>query len=277
MTAQTQGLVGNMPDEKYHEHPAVSKSMLDWVHKSPALLEWWKNAPVDEEVEKAVDFGSAFEAFLLEPDRWDEQYVIAPDVDRRTKAGKGSYQAFLAESTDKHTITSAEYHKIRLMAESVYAHPMARRLLEAEPMMQASYFWTDTETGEPCRCRPDLLIPKAVGVPLVADLKVSADMRTFRTNAARFRYHVQDAFYSDGLTEYYNGTQPNFCFIVVFSSHSAGRYECHVFEFDATDKVQGEAEYRKDLEKYSECKRHNDWIHLEELRLPGWARTDFSQ
>ena len=40
----------NVPNAEYHaDTSAVSKSQLDLIHRSPALLAWSQRAPVDDE------------------------------------------------------------------------------------------------------------------------------------------------------------------------------------------------------------------------------------
>lgn len=261
-------LILGMPSDVYHAHPAVSKTLLDLAHRSPPLLEWYWNAPVDEEAAKAVDTGNAFEALLLEPERFERDYITAPDVDKRTTKGKNQWEEFLEDAGDRHVLKHDERRQLELMKDSVWAHPMAARILNAKHHIQASYFWTDSVTEIECRCRPDILCQD---IPFVADLKVTGDIDRFARSAANFRMHVQDAFYSDGMENFY-GERPWFVFIVVSSSRSAGRFPVHVFEFDIDSKEQGHQEYRQDLERYQEWLGSEHRVDLETLYLPAWAR-----
>lgn len=270
------GLYKGVSNETYHSSPGVSKSTLDWVNKSPSLVQWAKDAPTDEEAESAVDMGNAFEALLLEPDRFDREYIKAPEVDRRTKQGKAEYAAFLEEAEDRFVLTHDEWRQIHLMRDSTMAHPMARTILEAESVVQGSYYWIDPVTDHLCKCRPDLIVtderlPQSVTV----DVKTTPDMERFRRNCGEHRYHVQDAFYTDGLANYY-GEQPHFIFLTACTSLSAKRYPVHVIELDIEAKHQGTLEYRHDLERYAECARKDDWADIETGTLPYWARKDWS-
>ena len=69
----------------------VSKSDLDLIHKSPALLEWKKNAP-REESEVAIT-GTALHAAVLEPEAFAAEYIKRPSFDLRTKDGKAALVA----------------------------------------------------------------------------------------------------------------------------------------------------------------------------------------
>ena len=43
------GVYHDITNEEYHSGPAVSKSQLDDIAISPAVYQWKKSAPVDEE------------------------------------------------------------------------------------------------------------------------------------------------------------------------------------------------------------------------------------
>lgn len=62
----------------------MSKSQLDMVALSPALLQWQKSAPVDTEKLKALDMGTALHCLLLEPEEFDKRFIVAPQFNLRT-------------------------------------------------------------------------------------------------------------------------------------------------------------------------------------------------
>ena len=84
-------------------------------------------------------------------------------MDKRTKAGKAEWDAFVELAGDATVLSRDEMRRLALMRDSVWAHPMAARVLNAEGYVQASYYWTDAETGVRCKIRPDKLVPVSVG------------------------------------------------------------------------------------------------------------------
>lgn len=207
------GIYHDISNEDYHAGAGVSKSQLDMVAMSPALLKWQKSAPVDTEKLKALDMGSALHCILLEPDEFDKRFIVAPQFNRRTNQGKEDEAAFLrdVEGMGMTVMDAEQGRKLQLMRDSAMAHPAARWLLEAEGHAESSFYWNDEETGELCRTRPDRYLKKH---PVMLDVKKVADMDRFARHVEEFRYHVQDAMYREGFKQV-TGEQPGFFFLAV--------------------------------------------------------------
>ncbi|EMA4113984.1 PD-(D/E)XK nuclease-like domain-containing protein, partial [Escherichia coli] len=120
------GIYYGVSNENYHAGPGVSKSQLDDIADTPALYLWRKNAPVDTTKTKTLDLGTAFHCRVLEPEEFSNRFIVAPEFNRRTTAGKEEEKAFLMEcaSTGKTVITAEEGRKIELMYQSVMALPL---------------------------------------------------------------------------------------------------------------------------------------------------------
>ena len=256
------GYYKGIPNAEYHAGQGVSKSQLDMLAKSPALIQWNREAPEDETKIKALHFGDAMHAILLEPHRFDSEYVVAPKIDRRSNKGKAEAAAWEAANADRVQLTEEEGRKIQLMRESVMAHPDARRLLEAEGDAESSIYWE--EGGVLCRCRPDKALPK---YNLMLDVKTTADMAKFHFSARDYRYDVQDSFYSSGYRHHF-GEQPSFIFLVVGTSISCGKYPVQLFELSTDDKLNGEQLYKEELAQYRKCLEENEWPGIQTLSLP---------
>ncbi|HFG7980777.1 TPA: RecE family exodeoxyribonuclease, partial [Salmonella enterica subsp. enterica serovar Stanley] len=91
------GIYYDIPNEAYHAGPGVSKSQLDDIADTPAIYLWRKNAPVDTEKTKSLDTGTAFHCRVLEPEEFSKRFIIAPEFNRRTSAGKEEEKTFLEE------------------------------------------------------------------------------------------------------------------------------------------------------------------------------------
>ncbi|HDV5195991.1 TPA: exodeoxyribonuclease VIII [Salmonella enterica subsp. enterica serovar Typhimurium] len=264
------GIYYGISNENYHAGPGVSKSQLDDIADTPALYLWRKNAPVDTTKTKTLDLGTAFHCRVLEPEEFSNRFIVAPEFNRRTTAGKEEEKAFLMEcaSTGKTVITAEEGRKIELMYQSVMALPLGQWLVESAGHAESSIYWEDPETGILCRCRPDKIIPK---FHWIMDVKTTADIQRFKTAYYDYRYHVQDAFYSDGYEAQF-GVLPTFVFLVASTTVECGRYPVEIFMMGEEAKLAGQQEYHRNLRTLADCLNTDEWPAIKTLSLPRWAK-----
>ncbi|WP_438375639.1 exodeoxyribonuclease VIII [Escherichia coli] len=264
------GIYYGISNENYHAGPGVSKSQLDDIADTPALYLWRKNAPVDTTKTKTLDLGTAFHCRVLEPEEFSNRFIVAPEFNRRTNAGKEEEKAFLMKcaSTGKTVITAEESRKIELMHQSVMALPLGQWLVESAGHAESSIYWEDPETGILCRCRPDKIIPE---FHWIMDVKTTADIQRFKTAYYDYRYHVQDAFYSDGYEAQF-GVQPTFVFLVASTTIECGRYPVEIFMMSEEAKLAGQLEYHRNLRTLADCLNTDEWPAIKTLSLPRWAK-----
>ncbi len=264
------GIYYGISNENYHAGPGVSKSQLDDIADTPALYLWRKNAPVDTTKTKTLDLGTAFHCRVLEPEEFSNRFIVAPEFNRRTTAGKEEEKAFLMEcaSTGKTVITAEEGRKIELMYQSVMALPLGQWLVESAGHAESSIYWEDPETGILCRCRPDKIIPE---FHWIMDVKTTADIQRFKTTYYDYRYHVQDAFYSDGYEAQF-GVLPTFVFLVASTTVECGRYPVEIFMMGEEAKLAGQQEYHRNLRTLADCLNTDEWPAIKTLSLPRWAK-----
>ncbi|EMX1964557.1 exodeoxyribonuclease VIII [Escherichia coli] len=264
------GIYYGISNENYHAGPGVSKSQLDDIADTPALYLWRKNAPVDTTKTKTLDLGTAFHCRVLEPEEFSNRFIVAPEFNRRTNAGKEEEKAFLMEcaNTGKTVITAEEGRKIELMYQSVMALPLGQWLVESAGHAESSIYWEDPETGILCRCRPDKIIPE---FHWIMDVKTTADIQRFKTAYYDYRYHVQDAFYSDGYEAQF-GVQPTFVFLVASTTIECGRYPVEIFMMGEEAKLAGQLEYHRNLRTLADCLNTDEWPAIKTLSLPRWAK-----
>ncbi|EHT7313608.1 exodeoxyribonuclease VIII [Escherichia coli] len=264
------GIYYGISNENYHAGPGVSKSQLDDIADTPALYLWRKNAPVDTTKTKTLDLGTAFHCRVLEPEEFSNRFIVAPEFNRRTNAGKEEEKAFLMEcaSTGKTVITAEEGRKIELMYQRVMALPLGQWLVESAGHAESSIYWEDPETGILCRCRPDKIIPE---FHWIMDVKTTADIQRFKTAYYDYRYHVQDAFYSDGYEAQF-GVLPTFVFLVASTTVECGRYPVEIFMMGEEAKLAGQQEYHRNLRTLADCLNTDEWPAIKTLSLPRRAK-----
>lgn len=265
-------VVRGMSNEDYHALPAISSSAIIKALRSP--LHYFAEY-VTREVERtetpSMRFGTAVHTAVLEPETWEERYIVAPDVDRRTKAGKEAWAAFVEEAGSREVITSEEAARAHAIAALVHSHPSAGPLLRGdfvEPEREASYFWRDAETGLECRCRPD-----SFDGEVIVDLKTTTDASPsgFARSVANYGYHVQAAWYRRGVAAV-TGRIPRHVIIAVETS---APYAVAVYELDALALEEGDRLCQRAITTIAECQRAGRWPgygdEIQRLGLPRWA------
>lgn len=269
----------DVDERSYHSLPLASRSRLEVLRESPAL--YWARflAPEDErlpdEDTKATRVGRYTHCAVLEPGRWDEEFVREPSwqFDGRTKDGKAERQAWSAENRLRTMVKGEEYDLAMDMARAVMRHEIAASMLCAADFCERVAIWRDKVTGLLCRARVD-----AVHVGrLVSDLKTADDVRPeqFGAAAARRGYARQAAMYLDAL-EAITGTPHRFANVAV---HKSAPHEIAIYELDPIAIEAGRKQYRASLIELDRRIATNDWCpdwarQPLTLALPGWALGD---
>ncbi len=268
-----------MDNATYHAHPAISKSHLDKIARSP--LHYWARyvdpKRVIPEPTPSMRLGNAVHTHVLELDKWDSEWAVAPaGIDRRTKAGKETWAQFQAIAAGKQALTAEEGEAVHHMGRAVWGHPAAAMLLGMDGEAETTHMWSDSETGLQCKCRPDWL---SADGKVVVDLKTTRDAspRGFRHSVMQYRYGVQAAWYSHGI-EQSTGIRPEaFIFVAV---ESEAPYGVGVYAADAELIGHGWQQARRDLQRLAECRETDRWPSysdsIETLTLPDWAKKGTS-
>jgi len=261
-------ITGALTNDEYRKVKAWSKSDLDLLHKSPALIEWSRNAPSDGS--DAVERGTTLHCALLEPDEFSARYVRMPEYDLRSSAGRANAEAFRESMASSGRIihTAQEHDMVIAMRDSVLAHPVARSLLTVSGKSENSIFWE--LDGIRLKARPDRIPDEEHFGHVLVDVKKIADADKMQSHFQHFRYHVQDAFYSDAYFQL-TGELPRFIFICVGERRSIGRHPVNVVELPLEWVELGRDEYRKDLAIAKELDEFGSSFDVELLSMPKWV------
>jgi exodeoxyribonuclease VIII len=270
------GRYSNLSNSEYHNGPGISKSGLDRISESARKykdrIDHPENYPLTEAQKKAFAVGAMMHALVLDPEKFSLEYIVAPTCDRRTKEGKALWAEFEALSEGRQAVSEEMFAIADSCAKAVLSHPVAKGLLDVPGTSEESFYWRDEPEGVLCRCRPDFF--QAGG--WIVDLKttVHASPHDFSKSSANFRYHVQAAYYLDGV-EAVTGIRPEkFVFVAV---EKTAPYEVAVYEATEDFIGEGRAAYRENLHAYAECFFSGEWPGYPEaimpLGLPRWARA----
>jgi len=257
----------NMPDAEYHSVRAASASRLKALRRSPAHLRMMDEEPLKGD---ALAFGSAFHMAILEPMRFADQYVVAPDVDRRTKDGKAAWQQFQDSliGSGQTALTVDDHLAITGMARAVSANPVANDLIVGRTETELSLFWDELDI--PCKARVDAY---NLEQRCIIDLKSTQDAspEEFPRSVAKFGYHIQAAWYMRSMR--LAGFEVETMVFIAVEKTAPYGVACYTLDRDALD--EGEREIARLLPIMSNCVHTNSWHGydptIQTIRLPRWA------
>lgn len=263
-----------MNEREYRQSEGITRTELWRIRESPEKFKWAQEHP--EEPTPALVFGAAAHKLLLEFDSFEEEFAVAPDVDRRTKDGREAYNEFLKESEGKTVISSEDYWKVVSMARVAFGTPYVEKLLDGEH--EKPFYWTDDLTGEACKCRLDCLT-YIDEKPVIVDYKTTADASTeaFIRSAINHGYDFQSGMYCEGV-EKVTGKKPIFVFIV---QEKTAPYAVNIFQADDLMVKRGYDVFRELIGIYHDCKETDNWYGylgkfnvINNLALPAWLAKE---
>jgi PDDEXK-like domain of unknown function (DUF3799) len=264
------GIHPNTSRADYESIQAVNYSLLKHFARSPAHAREYMLHPL--EPTPAMDEGTALHCAILEPKRFATDYVVAPQCDRRTTAGKNAWKEFEEENHGKAYLSADDAEGVKAMTDSAFANETVSNLLSSPGRQEVAVVWTDKQTGLRCKALIDRVTHFA-GWTVIVDLKKCRDAApwSFGAQVARLAYHEQAAYYLDGLSALAAANR-RFFWVAIEDERP---YAVAVYE--ATDEIldQGRLLYREHLAAYKQCVESNVWPGypngVQPLRLPRWA------
>lgn len=247
-----------MTNKEYREHDAISRSELFVLLKETPLHFKYNREHPDEKDSKALSFGRAAHKYILEKELFNLEFAVAPNCDRRTNAGKATYAAFVEESQGKEVITQDEYDTIKAMSDAIDEDPFARQFLTGE--CEKSFFWTDKETGEKCKVRPDC-IALYEGKKYIVDYKTTDSCAdgAFEKSVRKYGYKFQSGMYREGV---FQNTFDEYGFAFVAQEKKAP-YACRVYVCNEDFLIEGYEQFKKAIKLFHWCKVNNRWFGYE--------------
>lgn len=311
---QTQ-LLKSLPAHEYHATDAISVSGLKEILRSPRHYKH-KYLDGNQEASKALEFGRAFHALVLEPERINEEVAVKPEkddypfaldtvddmkkwladrslpvtgtkpvlaqrileADPRAQLWGSIMDHFSAGSEGKSIIKKDEWTLAKDMAQEILNNAAARIVLTGKGHAEVSAFWTagDGINGVPARARFDWLREDG----LIVDIKTTTDASPegFGKHAYNYGYHMQAWWYMRAY-EAATGKKPEgFVFIAVEKDapHCVGVYVACPEMLEL-----GQRDCEAALGIYRECRRTGEWPgypeQIEPLHLPVWAEKRLNQ
>lgn len=235
--------IPDMPNEAYHKHPAISRSLAGQILRSPAH---YQHSLVNGTAETdAMRLGTRIHGALLESEKFWASVVVWAGPVRRGK----EWDAFRERHADREILTVSEEAQLLKITEAFRGQAFGERL---RGQVEQSYFWQ--KDGLQLKCRPDI-----VGVDgYLYDLKstYSATAEAFAGSVKKWGYHRQAAWYLAGV-EAVTGVRPKgFIFVAIEKS---APYASQMFVLDELALTLGRVENETALAKIALCQLHDHW------------------
>jgi len=224
-------------------------------HNNPAKL-----------VTKQMDIGSLAHIGLLEPEKFPRQYAIFPSdvLDKKGNETTNDAENFRArhEARGKIVLKQKEFDVVAAMVDSVREKLGSWGWLKVAAKREQVIYWTDPETGIPCKTMVDWLIESSA-TAFILDFKTTGD-----ANPSAFKYRIedgglwlQDAHYSDGVS-LKTGKPVEFYFIVCETKFP---HVCSIQALEDDDRKAATDSRRKLLTDLAACLKSDDfsepWEH----------------
>lgn len=237
--------------EQYHADLDIpSSSMLKTILDSPAHFQLGLTHKIQS---KAMDWGTALHAAVLEPHLVHQVIAISPEP-LTTAAGR----RFAESNPDRICMTLTAWLELQLAAEKVRnsefrGRPFWKFIEEGE--VEHAIYYSDPDTGIQCRVRPDLLHPE-----FTFDLKSTRQGTPvgFQRDAVDLHYDLQAFMYSLArvLLDGEGAPRKPFVFVPVLSEAPYS-----VFFMPSSDAflANGCKKYVKALSTYAACMQVDYW------------------
>lgn len=223
-----------------------------------------------DEPTPALQLGSLIHACILEPDSLEERYYAwdKSDAHGSSKAGIAEKKAAYKAAGDRTVVLKSDYEKARQISILLDQTPHAMNLLDPDLIHECAVIWQVGDIW--CKALIDGYLPGR----WIVDIKTTRDAspQGFQRSIARYGYHIQAAFYQAAIGAMTDDVALPYYIIALETSDPPQLAVYHMSD-EAIDI--GRQEYRRLLDEYAACKRHDIWpsyaTDIQEIGLPPWS------
>ena len=263
MTLIDLNILKDEPAEVYHAkaNEYLSSHQLIEFMTCPFLYQKRRAGLIDEKEPSAFLIGRAAHTRILEGiEAYESQYAIGGPINPSTGKPYGNTTKKFLEWQDMQQKPVLPIEKAELIASlysGVQMNRYACQLLEtgkAEGVVRAEY------CGLPCQIRIDWTNPE-LGI---VDLKTCDNLTWFESDARRFGYQYQFAFYQNVLDQVIGKMVP----VYVIAVEKQEPYRCGVWQVNSETLLLARAEIEAAIERLKVAKTSDQWsTGYEELRI----------
>ena len=242
----------------YENEEGIRRSDLWVINKSP--MHFIQHMAEERTQTKALAFGSAAHKYILEPESFFDAYAIAPEVDRRTKAGREEWNDFIldCEFHGLESISVEDYETVKQMRDALQQNDLAAQLISGRH--EVAFYWVDDMTGEKCKVKVDCLT-EYDGKPYIVDYKTteSCEDGHFERSARKYGYQFQAGMYCEGA---FQNTFQEWGFAFV-AQEKTPPYASRVYICSPEWIKRGYDKFRELIGLFHQCKESDNWYGYE--------------
>ena len=271
MEAPKPGIYRDIPSEDYHRWDAANYSSIKQfavsaAHAYTSFTDPWQQTP-------AQLLGDRLGESLLTPAIFANKYVLAPDFGARNRnPGKKQWDRFKLENASREILEADVMGKITDMRNALQRNPTFMAMESEKGLAELSFVWVDPDTGVLCKGRCDWY-GALWGNRIVCDVKTTSNGSEllWPKEIAKWGYHIQAAFYLDGL----NVIAPDDRTWLWACVESKPPFLTQMFQCDEDSIAEGRRRYKHYLELWKKCKESGLWPGYPEgltpTGIPHWA------
>lgn len=279
-------IIPDLSNDEYHEHKAVSRSMLMELKKSPKKYYYkYLSGKYEKDDTEALKMGSAFHTLILEPEKFTEVAAIMPDHLKKPSISQinakqpsdstilqiENWNKFQEENAGKCHLKLDQIEALRGMADSLRAEPATQKLIGKKGLVEPSIFWTDEETGIDVKCKIDFL---TMDYKFTVDIKTTTDVSedSFQRAIPNYGYDLQ-AFIQQEAVFQLTGERPEATIFMCCEKDEP--FDTGFYMADDAILRRGELWYRELLKTLAKCRLNNHWPSqggglIRAITLPTW-------
>ena len=277
--------IRQLTNEEYHASEGISASGIKLLLKCPKKYHWqYILGNREGGSTEALKFGSGLHTLLLEPKKFEEEYIVLDEMPRKNS---NAYKELIEKNSGKTILKRDEYNQMLGMSQAFTESDNSHLILSDDCMIEQSIFWKDEETGILLKSRPDFVNHEA---KIIFDLKTTNDASFdgFRKSKLSYEYDIQA--YTQQLAVYcLTGEMYLVCHIAI---EKEAPYIVKGWEVTEPEFTMGEFKLRKALQYYNDCMRLNKWRgytshalwlaaegkeKIEKNPLPAWYENKFNE
>ena len=256
-----------MTRSEYEAIDAVSQSQLKAFIESRRKFEaLYVNRTMTYDSTDQMVLGTLVHLLTLTPDEFDSQVAIIPQdvlTSNGQRRGKAWEEWQDANEHKAHLIRMQDYQLAKGIAKRLRAHPFLTMALGHAESIERPIVWQDSDTGLMLKGIPDIVCDDRLR--FVVDIKTTASLSSFVDDSrgryiskamGNLGYHIQAAYYLDGVREAYGREAENFALLVAETQAPYRVLAMHLA--DGAIEV-GRATVRRALQQLRMCRDTNDF------------------